>query len=78
MKYELSDDDVEFIAAAIDTHVATGMARASTDLLRHAGRFPNAENADKWLGEFEDMVLQNRGYITRRESVIEALRKPIK
>ena len=78
MKYELSDDDVEFIAAAIDTHVATGMARASTDLLRHAGELPNAENADKWLGEFEDMVLQNRGYITRRESVIEALRKPIK
>lgn len=78
MKYELSDDDVEFIAAAIDTHVATGMARASTDLLRHAGKLPNAENADKWLGEFEDMVLQNRGYITRRESVIDALRKPIK
>ena len=47
-------------------------------ILRHAGKLPNAENADKWLGEFEDMVLQNRGYITRRESVFEALRKPIR
>ena len=42
MKYELSDDDVEFIVAAIDTHVETGMARASADLLRHAGKLPKA------------------------------------
>ena len=78
MKYELSDDDVDFIAAAIDTHVATGMARTSTEVLRHAEKLPDAENAEKWLGEFEYMALHGRGYIMRRESVIEALRKPIK
>ena len=78
MKYELSDDDVEFITAAIETHVASAMAIASTEIVRHAEKNPKSDDAEKWLDDLEGMILQERGYVTRRESVFEALRKPIK
>ena len=78
MKYELSDDDVEFICAAIDTHVAAAMAKAGEEIAGLAAKRPSADKAGEWLQGIEDALFQEQGYVDRRDSVFEAFRQPIK
>ena len=78
MKYELSDDDVEFIKDAVDTHVAAAMAHAGQEIAALAAKKPSVDKAGEWLQGIEDTLLQKQGHVTRRESVSEALRNPIK
>ena len=78
MKYELTDNDVEFIGAAIETHVAAAMARAGEEIAGLAAKRPSADKAGEWLQSIEDTLLQEQGYVDRRDSVFEAFRKPIK
>ena len=78
MKYELTDDEVEFICAAIDTHVAAAMAKAGGEIASLAAKKPSPDKAGEWLQGIEDTLLQEKGYVDRRDSVFEALRKPIK
>ena len=78
MKYELSDDDVEFIGAAIETHVAAAMARAGEEIAGLAAKRPSPDKAGEWLQGIEDTLLQEKGCVDRRDSVFEALRKPIR
>ena len=77
-KYELTDDDVEFIGAAIETHVAAAMARAGEEIASLAAKKPSPDKAGEWLQGIEDTLFQERGYVERRDSVMEALRNPIK
>ena len=77
-KYELTDDDVEFIGAAIETHVAAAMAKAGEEIASLAAKKPTPDKAGEWLQGIEDTLLQEKGYVDRRASVIEALRKPIR
>ena len=78
MKYELTDDEVEFICAAIDTHVAAAMAKAGEEIASLAAKKPTPNNAGEWLQGIEDALFHEKGYVDRRDSVFEALRKPIK
>ncbi len=78
MKYELDDDDVEFIARAVEVLVEAEMKKTGDEITRLAAKKPDCDNADAWLGDFENLLLQERGFVTRRESVIEALRNPIR
>ena len=78
MKYELTDDEVEFICAAIDTHVAAAMAKAGEEIASLVEKKPSADNAGEWLQGIEDALLQEQGYVDRRDSVFEALRTPSK
>ena len=78
MKYELTDDEVEFICAAIDTHVAAAMAKAGEEIASLVEKKPSADKAGEWLQGIEDALLQAQGYVDRRASGFEALRKPIK
>ena len=48
-KYELTDDDVEFIGAAIETHVAAAMARAGEEIASLAAKKPSPDKAGEWL-----------------------------
>ena len=36
------------------------------------------DKAGEWLQSIEDTLLQEKGYVDRRDSVFEAFRKPIK
>ena len=78
MKYELDDDDVEFIARAVDALVEAEMKKTGDEIARLAAKRPDCDSADKWLVDFENLVLQERGFVTRRDSVVETLRNPIK
>ncbi len=78
MKYELTDDEVEFIGAAIETHVAAAMSRAGEEIASLAAQKPSPDKAGEWLQRIEDTLLQEEGHVDRRDPVLEALRKPIK
>lgn len=78
MKYELTDDEVEFICAAIDTHVAAAMAKAGGEIASLAAKKPTPDKAGEWLQGIEDALFHEKGYVDRRDSVFEALRKPIR